>query len=34
MKKVITLLTLLMMIRSVGLLAVACNDGEYNDYDA
>lgn len=34
MKKVITLLTLLMLISSVGLLAVACDDGEYNVTEA
>lgn len=30
MKKVITLITLLMLISSVGLLAVACDDGKYD----
>lgn len=30
MKKIITLLTLLTLIASVGMLAVACDDGEYN----
>lgn len=30
MKKIITLITILTLIGSVGLLAVACDDGEYN----
>ena len=30
MKKIITLITLLMLIGSIGMLTVACDDGEYN----